>query len=91
MARLSQVYLDWEQQTLQRGREQGLQEGREEGRKEGEVALVKRLLVRKFGLLSANIVSKVEALSLEQLERLADTLLDFESLTDLNAWLEANS
>lgn len=86
MATLSQAYLDWEQQTLQRGHREGLQEGR----KEGEIALVKRLLTRKFGHLPANGVSKVESLSLEQLELLGDVLLDFDSLADLNAWLESN-
>ncbi|MCU0532932.1 MAG: DUF4351 domain-containing protein [Hydrococcus sp. Prado102] len=33
--------------------------------------------------------SRLETLSIEQLEDLGEALLDFTSLTDLQAWLEA--
>jgi predicted transposase YdaD len=74
------------------GREEGRQEGREEGRQEGRrreaLALALRLLERRCGAISSDSHSRMEALSLEQLEALALDLLDFEDRDDLAAWLE---
>ena len=69
---------------------EALQEGLQEGRKEAlaqERALVVRLLKRKVGELPEANLLQVDQLSLMQLEDLAETLLDFDSLTDLDAWL----
>ena len=62
--------------------EEGLQEGLSQER-----ALVVRLLKRKVGKLPEATLLQVDQLSLMQLEDLAETLLDFDSLTDLDAWL----
>jgi hypothetical protein len=40
--------------------------------------------------LEAEVRSRVEALSLEQIEALADALLDFSVVEDLTNWLEEN-
>jgi predicted transposase YdaD len=82
MATLSQAYLEWEQKTLQRGRQ--------EGRQEGEVSLVLRLLSHKLGDLPSPVVTSVESLALSKLEGLGEALLGFDSLADLNNWLDAN-
>ena len=66
-------------------------EGRLEGRKDESVALLTRLLRRKFGLqpeLEAALQQMPE-MELERLEDLADALLDFKEITDLQAWLAA--
>jgi predicted transposase YdaD len=75
---LSPVYEKWRQETLQ------------EGRQEGERSLVLRLLSRRIGNLSPNVLSRVEALSLPQLEMLGEALLDFTGSDDLMTWLQAN-
>ena len=62
--------------------EEGLQEGLSQER-----ALVVRLLKRKVGELPEGSLLQVDQLSLMQLEDLAETLLDFDSLADLDAWL----
>ncbi|MDB9312949.1 DUF4351 domain-containing protein [Spirulina sp. CS-785/01] len=67
---------------------EGAQEGRQEGRQEGEVQLVLRLLSRRFGELGARQEQQIRQLSLEQLEALAEALLDFSSLAELEEWLE---
>jgi predicted transposase/invertase (TIGR01784 family) len=73
-----------ESRVLQEERQQGLQQGRqEEGR-----SLILRLLTRRFGLLPDSTLSHINTLSLEQLEALAEALLDFAALADLTAWLE---
>ncbi|MGL4879610.1 MAG: DUF4351 domain-containing protein, partial [Waterburya sp.] len=65
-----------------------LREGRQEGRQEGEKSLVIRQLTRRVGELPQELRSLVETLPLEQLENLGEALLDFTSMSDLQAWLE---
>jgi Domain of unknown function (DUF4351) len=76
---LSQAYLEWEQQTEQRGRQ------------EGEQALILRLLTRRIGDVAPELRSQVQALSLAQLESLGEALLDFTAPNDLESWLASHS
>lgn len=71
----SQAFLEWEQAT------------RQEGQQEGQRALILRLLARQVGNLSEETRSQIHTLSIEQLEALADSLLDFSTVTDLETWL----
>ncbi|MDS3861881.1 DUF4351 domain-containing protein [Thermosynechococcaceae cyanobacterium BACA0444] len=76
------------------------QEVKDEGRQEGELigqqrglqleaqSLVLRLLTRKFGVLPVGILSQVEGLTLVRLEELAEALLGFEKVADLEVWLQ---
>ncbi len=70
-------------------REEALQEGEQRGR-ERERNLILRLLTRRVGELSPEVREKVENLSLEQLENLGEALLDFNSMGDLQVWLDGN-
>jgi hypothetical protein len=72
---LSEAFLEWEQATESRIRQ------------EAERSLVLRQLNRRVGTLPEMIQTQVEALPLEQLEALGEDLLDFTSLTDLENWL----
>jgi len=56
----------------------------------GEAKVTLRLLSRRCGPLSAEQESLIRILPLERLEALAEALLDFEGMADLNAWLAAN-
>ncbi|MDY6896546.1 MAG: Rpn family recombination-promoting nuclease/putative transposase [Cyanobacteriota bacterium] len=51
-------------------------------------SLISRLLTRRVGELPQPVRQRVESLSLEQLENLGEALLDFNSMADLQAWLE---
>ena len=64
-------------------------QGRLEGRQEGELEMALRLLRRRCGQLSPKQEACLRALRLEQLETLAEALLDFEGPSDLEAWLAA--
>jgi predicted transposase YdaD len=66
----------------------GLGEARGEARGEAKVTL--RLLARRCGRLSEATTARIEALPLEQLEALAEALLDFSGPADLSAWLTAH-
>jgi predicted transposase YdaD len=74
---------------------EGLVEGRAEGRVEGALqeaqSLILRQLTRRFGELPNALQAQVQQLPLVQLETLGKMLLDFQSLTDLEAWLQAQS
>jgi predicted transposase/invertase (TIGR01784 family) len=63
-----------------------LEKGRQEGRQEGERSLILRLLNRRVGEVAEELRSRLTTLSLEQLETLGEALLDFQTITDLEAW-----
>ncbi|MBW4673695.1 MAG: Rpn family recombination-promoting nuclease/putative transposase [Desmonostoc geniculatum HA4340-LM1] len=65
------------------------EEGREEGREAEARSLILRQLTRRVGELPQQVRENIETLSLEQLENLGEALLDFTSMADLQAWLEA--
>jgi Domain of unknown function (DUF4351) len=63
--------------------EQGTIQGREsEGR-----GLVIKQLTRKLGNLSPELLARVNGLKLDRVEALAEDLLDFTSVGDLERWL----
>ncbi len=66
----------------------GLGEARGEARGEAKVTL--RQLNRRCGSLSTDTTARIQALPLEQLEALAEALLDFTGPADLDAWLAAH-
>jgi predicted transposase/invertase (TIGR01784 family) len=66
------------------------EEGREEGRQAEGSAVVLKQLQRKLGKLPDEIQAQIMALSIEQLELLAEGLLDFSKLENLTAWLAAH-
>ena len=68
--------------------EQGRQEGEVRGRALGEATVTLRLLSRRCGPLSEVTSASIQALPLEQLEALAEALLDFSGPAELASWLE---
>ena len=76
---------------LDRGREEGRQEGEAQGRALGEANVTLRQLNRRCGPLSDATTARIQALPLQQLESLAEALLDFSGPTDLAAWLNGHT
>jgi predicted transposase YdaD len=73
-----------------RGEACGVALGEARGEARGEAKVTLRQLSRRCGPLSAEQESRIRSLPLERLEALAEALLDFEGMADLNAWLAAN-
>jgi len=71
------------QEILQEGVQQGLQQGRQAEAS----ALILRQLNRRFGGLAPVLETRIRGLSMEQLEGLAEALLDFGTVADLQHWL----
>ena len=68
--------------------DRGRQEGEASGRALGEATVTLRLLNRRCGPLTDATTARIQAMQLEQLEALAEALLDFSGPVDLAAWLE---
>jgi hypothetical protein len=79
---LSKAYLEWEQTTEERGRQ--------EGRQEGSVLTILRILQRRFGVLSPSLEVQIRRLGLEQLEVLSEAIFDFSNVSDVDTWLSQN-
>ncbi|MFN6131999.1 MAG: DUF4351 domain-containing protein [Synechococcaceae cyanobacterium] len=75
----------------QRGRLEGRQEGRLEGRQAEAAAMTQRLLQRRFGALATEQQRRLQGLPLSELEALSAALLEFQSASDLTAWLAQHS
>ena len=59
----------------------------EQGQESATRALTIKLLTRKLGNLSPGLLARVNGLNLERVEALAEDLLDFTSVGDLESWL----
>lgn len=81
----------WQKEGMEKGRVEGRAEGLAEGESRQSEKLVKRLLVKKFGTLSAELSRLVKNLSVQQLEQLAEDLLEFLNISDLVQWLDSQS
>jgi predicted transposase YdaD len=85
----------WGQSILEegerRGREKvakrGLEEGLEEGRKEGGRRIIQRLLRRRFGEVPELVETTLPRLNVEQLEELAECVIEVNSLDEFIAAL----
>jgi predicted transposase YdaD len=71
------------QEIFETGEQQGEQRALQR-----EKTLILRLIVRKVGEVPQELRSSVELLSIDRLEALGEALLDFNSLQDLQNWLE---
>ena len=77
---------DW----LAEGRQEGEACGEARGQAREAAKMTLRLLNRRCGPISEPTTAQIQALPLDQLESLADALLDFQGPADLSAWLAAN-
>ena len=68
----------------------GQQDGQKVGRQEGEVDIVVRLLNRRCGQLSIAQQAQIKSLLINDIENLAEALLDFKGMDDLEIWLREN-
>jgi hypothetical protein len=67
-----------------------MKEGIEQGKQEEAQSLVLRQLRKRLGPLDTETQGRVAELPVEQLEALAEALLDFSTPSELKAWLDGN-
>jgi len=63
--------------------------GQLKGQLEGEQKLVIKLLNRRIGEIKPPVVEQISKLPVEQLEELAEALLDFSTVANLEQWLNS--
>jgi Domain of unknown function (DUF4351) len=83
---LSPLYLE----KLQAAQQVGEHLGEQRGEIKGQQNIVIRLLKRRIGDISAEVLARVTILSLQQLEDLLDAALNFTKVSDLIVWLDLN-
>ena len=66
----------------------GIVKGETKGRLSQTIALVKVLITQRFGEVSEGISNQIEDLPMADLEDLVQVFLNFNSLTDLENWLQ---
>jgi predicted transposase/invertase (TIGR01784 family) len=95
-----QEFIDeWKEEAMKKGLEEGRQQGVKEGRQEGmqqgmQQALAKtveRLLKRRFNQIPDSANVQINELSVSQLEKLSEDLLDFNEIGDFEKWVIKNS
>lgn len=62
--------------------------GREQGLALGKLQLVLQLLKIKFGSLDESLVTRIKQLPIQKIEKLAEALLNFSDVSDLERWLK---
>ncbi|MEM1169229.1 MAG: Rpn family recombination-promoting nuclease/putative transposase [Cyanobacteria bacterium P01_H01_bin.35] len=81
------IALQDERGRISYAEQQGLVKGEAKGRLSEAIAFVMRLLKKRFPDIPTTITSQIENLPIEDLESLGEDLLDFNSLEDLESWL----
>jgi predicted transposase YdaD len=67
------------------------QDAKAEGKAEEGRSLVLKLLTRKLGTpIDLDLQSRVNSLTIEQIESLGEALLDFQVIDELVNWLDTN-
>jgi len=69
--------------------QEAFEEGEEKGEERGRVRTLQRQLNRKFGQISFELEEQINGLSVAQLDDLAEAILDFDSVHDLESWLKS--
>jgi predicted transposase/invertase (TIGR01784 family) len=64
--------------------------GEARGKAEEGKSLVIRQLTRKLGTITPQLLDRINRLQIDRVESLGEALLDFTSITDLEAWLNHN-
>lgn len=64
-----------------------LEEGEQIGEQRGRLAVLQRQITRRFGVIPADVIEQLSALSLPELDQLSEALLDFNAMDDLIRWL----
>ena len=65
-----------------------MEKGMKKGLKEGKRDLLLRMLRKRLGSVQSEAEARIAGLSVDQVEQLAEALLDFSAPSDLTAWLD---
>ncbi len=69
--------------AIRQGRKEGREEGLQEGLQQGELAILRRMIGKRFGALPSVYEKRLAKLSSRELEALSLRLFDAKSIEDL--------
>ncbi len=75
------------QYAEERAEKRGIEQGIEQGMLRGQQHLLHRQLTRHLGAVPPNVATRLDTLTLSQLEDLGEALFDLNSYSDIEAWL----
>lgn len=84
---IMEITTSWTEEGIKIGLEQGLTRGLEQGRVHEANRLILKLLSKRFGTIRPTLLERIQLLSVTQLEELAEAVLDFSTIADLQQWL----
>ena len=70
------------------GEQRGELIGEQRGEQHGRLAVVERLLKRRFGLIPPQAQAQIVTFTSPELDQLSESLLDFKTVDDLIRWLD---
>lgn len=70
---------------------QGIEEGIEQGIERGQKSLLLKQIKHRFGELDETNLTRIDALTVPQLEQLGEVLLDCSDFIELEQWLKAQA
>ena len=79
--------IDWSIPYIEQGREQGREQGLKEGEAKAVQVMLQKLLARKFGSLSSELISQIESAEMDSLGKLVEEILDVESIEEVERFL----
>jgi flagellar biosynthesis/type III secretory pathway protein FliH len=85
---LSQAYLEWERQAMERGIERGMERGMERGEQVGRANLVLMQIRSRLGELTPTLTTQIQELPVAKLDDLAIALFDLSTVEQLDQWLQ---
>jgi hypothetical protein len=68
-----------------------MRQGLEQGLSQGKRETIERLMLKKFGAIADPYLAAIEHLGQEELDSLTDVFLDFNTIQDLEEWLNAHT
>ncbi|NEP10561.1 MAG: DUF4351 domain-containing protein [Symploca sp. SIO2C1] len=71
--------LPWADEQIAQSLQQGIEKGK--------LAIITRLLTKKFGTIEPDVQAKINQLSAVDLDALSEALLDFVDVSALSSWL----
>jgi hypothetical protein len=79
-----EIMSDWERKGMEQGMIQGFAKGIDQGKGE----LLARMIRKRFGIVSLDLLASLEQLSSEELDELSEDFLDFTNVQELERWLK---
>ncbi|WP_298128557.1 DUF4351 domain-containing protein [Ferrovum sp.] len=71
------------QQGMRQGMQQGMQQGVQQGMQQGEALALQKLLTKRFGAISPEILAQISSARTEQIELWLDQVMDAQSMETL--------